>query len=262
MTTSSRALLTLAALAPTPLAAAPDARAIMEKVENRETGERMTADMEMILDDGATRTRKLRSFSRRDGDTDRIALFFTEPADVKGTGFLTWDARKSGKDDDQWLYLPALKRVRRIAAADRTGSFMGSDFSYADMTQRDLDDFNFEMVKEDMVDGAKVWQIRATPRSDAVKKEIGYEKSVLMVRQDNHVVVRAVNWLFEDPNLKLFEVKRLERIDGIWVPTETIMATRKGDKVLHKTTIRLSNVKIDAPISDALFTAKGLETGP
>ena len=111
----------------------------MERVDARDDGDNATQDMEMILIDknGNQRVREIRSLPPRRGEDTYSIMFFLSPADVKDTGFLTYDYDDDEKDDDQWLYLPALKKTKRIASGDKSGSFMGSDFSYADMTNRE-----------------------------------------------------------------------------------------------------------------------------
>ncbi|MGK7346547.1 MAG: outer membrane lipoprotein-sorting protein [Candidatus Nitrospinota bacterium M3_3B_026] len=240
----------------------PKARAIMEKVDARDDGDNMTSGMEMILIDknGETRTRKLRSFIKDFGEDTYRLLFFLEPADVKNTGFLTYDYDDPDKDDDQWLYLPALRKTKRIATSDKSGSFMGSDFTYSDMSSRDIEDYDFKLLKEDEVKGHKVWLIQSTPRSKKVIDETGYEKSVVFIRQDNHVVVRAVHWT-EDNKLKYFDVKELELIDGIWVAMEMTMTTKMGKTTIHKTILRNNDVKFNQSLDEDIFTIRRLEKG-
>ena len=116
-------------------------REIMEKVNARDKGDRSISEMEMILIDkkGKKRVRKLKTYGLEQGKDSKSLMFFISPADVKNTGFLTYDYDESGKDDDQWLFLPALKKTKRIAAGNKSGSFMGSDLNYSDMTSPDLD---------------------------------------------------------------------------------------------------------------------------
>ena len=96
-------------------------REIMDRVNERETGDRSTSEMEMILIDkkGRKRVRNIQSFGMEKGDDSLSLMFFLSPADVKNTGFLTFDYDASGKDDDQWLYLPALRKTKRIASGIR-----------------------------------------------------------------------------------------------------------------------------------------------
>jgi len=139
--TAVTALTAVLLAAPLP-AMAESVRQIMEKVDARDDGDNMTADQEMILIDknDHRRVRRMTFFSKDKGRDILKLMFFTAPADVRDTGFLTYDYYAGERDDDQWLYLPELKKVKRIASSDKDSAFMGSDFSYADMTKRVLDE--------------------------------------------------------------------------------------------------------------------------
>ena len=252
----------LVCLIPTFANAAPTGREIMERVDARDDGDLQTQDMEMTLIDkrGNQRVRTLRVWRRDEGEDEHGILFYLAPADVKDTGLLTYDYDDPDRDDDQWLYLPALKKTKRIASTDKSSSFMGSDFSYADMTERDLDRYTYKLLKEDEVDGVKVWQVEAIPNEKEMD-ETGYTKSVVFVRQDNDFVIRGVHWVKKGKRLKYFDVKKLEQIDGIWVATETHMTTKAGKTTLHKTVLRSNNVKFDQDLDPDDFTLRKLEAG-
>jgi hypothetical protein len=239
------------------------ARQIMERVDAREDGDTVTQDLQMVLIDkrGNQRVRKLRSFGRDVGEDEQSIMFFLTPADVEDTGFLSYDYDDPEADDDQWLYLPALSRIKRIAQGDKSGSFMGSDFSYADMTDRPLDHYEFELLGDAEVGGHPVWKVQSTPITEREKDETGYTKSVAFVRKDNFVVVRGVYWVKKGKRLKYFDVKKLEQIDGIWVATEMHMSTRKGKKTLHKTVMTSENVRFNQELSEDMFTQRRLEKG-
>lgn len=244
-------------------AAAPTGRAIMELVDARDDGDNAIADQQMLLIDGngTERKRVIRAFRREEGADEYLLIFFLSPADVKDTAMLTYDYGDPEKSDDQWLYLPALKKVKRIASSKKGGSFMGSDFSYADMTSRPLDRYEYRLMKETELDGVKLWQIEAIPISEEEIAETGYSRSVLFVRQDNYVIVRAVHWVKDRDRLKYMDVKRLEKIDGIWVPTETHMTTKEGRTTLHRTILTATDVRFDQPLDDQQFTTRRLEKG-
>lgn len=255
-----------AALAlPAANAAAEDlsAREIMQRVEDRDEGNPSIVDVEMTLIDksGKKRLREIRAFGFDRGKDELQLLFFLSPADLEDTAFLTYDYHESGKDEDQWLYLPALKKSKRIASSDRSGSFMGSDFSYADLTSRDLDQYDYTLMKETEVDGWKVWQIESIPRTKKEIKETGYTRSILFVRQDNFVVVRSVGWLKRGGRLKYMDVQSLERIDGFWIGTEIHMTTKKGKKTLHKTVLRNSNIRFRQQLDEDFFSVRQMEKG-
>ena len=241
----------------------PKARQIMEKVDARDDGDNITSDMQMVLIDKNEneRIRLLRSFRKDKGRDQWKLMFFLEPADVKDTAFLSYDYYNADKDDEQWLYLPALRKTKRIASSDKSGAFMGSDFSYADMTREALENFDYKLLKEMEVRGHKVWLIERMPRSERVIDEYGYTKSVQFVRQDNFVVVRAVHWVKEGGRLKYMDIKKLELIDGIWQPIEIHMTTTKAKRTLHKTIMRFQNVKFNQNLKESLFTVRQMEKG-
>ncbi len=239
----------------------PEARAIMEKVDEREDGDNRTADMQMVLIDkrGNQRVRQISSYIKDFGEDTYRIMFFDAPADVQGTGFLTYDYDDGSVDDDQWLYLPALRKTKRIANQDKSGSFMGSDFNYSDMTSRNLEDYDFRLMQETSVGEHKVWVIEALPRSEDVIDETGYKKGVLLVRQDNYVVIRSILWTEDGNKQKYMDMPGLEIIDGIWTPTEMTMTTKQGKQVVHKTVLVFSNIQYNQPLEESLFTVRRLE---
>jgi hypothetical protein len=254
----------LAALSPLP-ASADDAKAreIMQKVLDRDDGDNRTAEMEMLLIDkrGKERLRKLKTFQKDKGADSYGLLFFLHPADVKDTAFLTYDYDDPDHDDDQWLYLPALRKTKRIASTDKSGSFMGSDLNYSDMTDLVLKDYDFHLKKEMEDRGHKVWVIESIPRSEKVMDETGYSKTWHFIRQDIFFQVRAISWIHKKTALKYLDVKTLEKIDGIWVATEMHIFKKQGKKMLHKTILKLHDVQFDQPLDYDLFTTRKMETG-
>jgi len=242
----------------------PRAREIMEQVDQRDDGDNQTSNLEMILIDkrGKQRIRELQSFRKDKGEDSYSLMFFLSPADVENTGFLTYDYDDPDRDDDQWLYLPALKKTKRIAASNKSGSFMGSDFSYADMTDRPLEKYDYTLLQESEIDGHPVWVIQSIPIEEDEIDETGYTKSIQFVRKDNYVAIRAKIWLKKGKRNKYMEVKELTQIDGIWVTTLMTMTTKKGKQTLHKTVLRTSDIKFDQPLDFDDFSVRGLEAGP
>ncbi|CAA6823065.1 MAG: Outer membrane lipoprotein-sorting protein [uncultured Sulfurovum sp.] len=239
-----------------------NARAIMEKVDARDDGQTLEQEMLMVLIDknGNERTRDLKSYGKDVGEDEYRTMFFKSPADVKNTAFLTYDYDDSAKDDDQWLYLPALKKVKRIPSTDKSSSFMGSDFSYFDMTDRDLENYDFKILKETEVRGHAAWMIESTPRNQKVIDESGYEKTIALVRKDNYVVVRAINFLTNGEK-KYLDLKRIHEQNGIWLVDEMTMTTKKGTSTLHKTILTFDKIKLNGTIDDGVFTTRRLEKG-
>lgn len=250
-------------LAPLSAAGALTAQEIMEKVDARDDGDNMTATQEMVLIDkrGCKRVRQMKIFCKDKGNVILKLAFFLSPAEVKGAGFLTYDYYAGEKDDDQWLYLPALRKIKRIASSDKSSAFMGSDFSYADITRRVLDEWRFRLLKEADVRGHKVWLIEAIPVNPAVQDRYGYTKSVIFIRQDIFMPVRAVHWLKDGGKIKYMDIRRLEQINGIWIGTEIHMKTTKDKQTLHRTVLRVKDVKFNQDLDDKMFTVRRLEKG-
>ena len=238
------------------------ARAIMEKVDARDDGQTIEQDMMMILIDknNKKRIRDIKSYGKDFGEDTHQIMFFKSPADVKNTSFLTYDYDNANKDDDQWLYLPALKKVKRIPSADKSGSFMGSDFSYFDMTDRDLEDYDFKLLKETKVRGHDAWMIEGIPRNKKTIKESGYTKTIAIVRKDNDMVVRAINYM-KNGKKKYLDLKKIHKQSGVWVIDEMTMTTKKGKSTTHKTALKFKNIKVNKALSNDLFTTRRLEKG-
>ena len=236
---------------------------IAQKVHDRDEGDNSTSKMKMTLIDknGKKRIRDLKTFTKEKGEDTLKLMFFLTPADVKNTAFLTYDYEDSDRDDDQWLYLPELQKVKRIASSDKSSSFMGSDFTYSDMTSRNVEDYTYKVMKETKVGGDKVWQMLVTPKSEKTVEETGYTKSIVFVRQDNFVILQALNYIKAGKKLKYMQVKGLKLIDGIWTPTEMQMVTKKGKKMLHKTVFKFTEIKYNQKLDESLFTTRTLERG-
>ncbi len=242
------------------------AKKIMEKVNDRDDGDNQTSTILMDLLDkkGNKRIRRLRAFSKDKGKDKMQLMFFEHPADVRDTAFLTFNYDDSSKDDNQWLYLPALHKTKRIATSNKNCSFMGSDLNYSDLTSLDLDDYNFsffEKGKEAIINHEKTWVIWCIPKSKQTAKENGYDKALAFVRQDNFFVVRTLAWIEGSKDKKYFDVKKLEKIDGIFVATKLVITRKKGKQPVHKTILTVDNIKFNQELDDSFFTTRMMEKG-
>jgi hypothetical protein len=255
--------LLLLALAQAALFASLSVDEIVNKVDTRDEGDNGIGTMKMILIDKHKnkRVRDMKKYSKNFGEDIYSGIFFLSPSDVKNTAFLTYDYDDGAKDDDQWLYLPALKKTKRIASSDKSASFMGSDFTYSDMTSRTIEDYTYKLVKESKVGAHKVWVIESKPKTQITIDETGYTKSYMFVRQDNFVVTRALHFMTDGGKKKYMDVKKLEKIDGIWVATEIEMKTKKGKQTLHATILKFNDVKFNQNLNDNFFTVRQIEKG-
>ena len=251
----------------TSLLLAQSARDIMDKVQDRDDGDNIITNMQMQLIDknGHKRVRDMKTFSKDIGEDEKKLIFFLSPSDVKNTAFLTFDYKDDAKDDDQWLYLPALNKTKRIPASDKDSSFMGSDFSYSDMTEPVLSDYTFKIIKESVIKRktgkVKVWIVESLPKTQETIDETGYTKSIAYVRQDNYMLVRAKFYLKKANRIKYMDVKKIEKVDGIDVATITTMTTKQGKRTLHKTVLIQSDVKMNQDLKEDMFTTRTIEKG-
>ncbi|MFT7860248.1 MAG: outer membrane lipoprotein-sorting protein [Sulfurimonas sp.] len=254
-------LLALVALAS--VASADDkARAIAQAVYDRDDGQTIIQDMKMVLIDknNNQRVREIKTFDKDFGKDSYKIMFFKTPADVKDTAFLTYDYDDASKDDDQWLYLPALRKVKRIPTSDKSSSFMGSDFSYYDMTKRSVDDYTYKVLKHMKVRGHDTTMIESVPVDESVTEESGYVKTYGLVREDIDMVVRSIG-ILQNGDQKYLDVTKMHKQDGVWVIDEMVMTTKEGKTTKHKTILQFDNIKVNKPIDDDVFTTRRLEKG-
>jgi len=152
---------------------------IARRVNERDDGHQVSRAMamELVEKDGSSRTRLTRSFRRDFGDERRSVLFFEDPPNLKGTALLSFDYAQRNRQDDQWLYLPALRRSRRIATSERGRAFLGTDFSFEDMrkeTRLSLDDYRWRTAGSEEVEGRRCWVLEGIPVDDATARQLGY----------------------------------------------------------------------------------------
>ena len=130
---------------------------IMKKVDQRYTGETIEQTSTLVLIDKKNRKREriLKGFTKEVSTGTKSISFFLSPSDVKNTSYLSYNWDDPSKDNDSWLYLPSLQKTNRISGGDRSNSFMGSDFTYADLDGVEIEDYTYKIVKDsDVVDGA------------------------------------------------------------------------------------------------------------
>ena len=262
-------LMTTVLFASAGLAHAEDltAREIMERVDARDTGDSSEADAQLILIDkkDRERVRDLRMLSLEDGDTTKSITFFRSPTDVAGTAYLSFDHDDADRDDDAWLYLPALKQVRRIAAGDRSGSFMGSDFSYSDLNGPNIDWYDYTLLSADEeVNGHPAWRIESVPKpeyAERVLDETGYERSELWIRKDNFVQVQAKIQVNKGGRIKYFSARELEQIDGIWTAKRIQMITTRNGEREHASVFQIQRIDYNEHNDANLFTTQAMQQG-
>jgi len=225
----------------------------------RLAGAEATATLTIIDSKGRERIRQTAQVSKLydNGDTEKKLIRFLSPADVKGTGLLTFDYKE--KDDDMWLYMPALRKTRRIISSEKAKSFMGSEFSYADMTPPLFDDFTFEMLGEEKVDETECWKIAMIPNDEDIADENGYSKRISFIGKTDFVLRKAIYYDIDEELHKELTVKEIKEVDtknhkyrAMHMIMENIQNTRKS-------ILKVDRLVFNPDVKDEYFSTRYLE---
>lgn len=242
-----------------------DPETIMRAVDKRETEKNNKADLQMTIIDkkGRERHRTLLSRSFKFAEGTKMLMIFSQPADIRNTGLLSIDYDSSEKDDDQWLYLPSLGKSTRIASNNKSGSFMGSDFSYADMTRNNVSEYSYKMVEQNIkVDGEDCWVIESRPKSDKLEKETGYIKTHSWISKEKLMPIQVKAWIKKGRKLKYIKFNDIKKLDNLWVAHKLTAKTVRGKSVLSSTILLFNNLVINAQgVTEEDFTQRRLEKG-
>ena len=229
---------------------------IIENVYNRETGKDMQSDLTMTLINsrGDTRVRKIKQFIKDFGDMEKKIMFFVAPADVRNTSFMNWSYDEEGKDDDQWIYLPALKKVKRISSDSKSDYFMGSDFTYDDLGDRHPTEDEHKLLREETVDGENCYVVESIPKAN----EYMYSRTITWIIKDKWIGLKKEFYDEDGELLKTLRVKKYEKIKGYWIILSSEMHNVQKD---HTTKMELANVKLDTGIPASKFTERMMKRG-
>ncbi len=231
-------------------------REIVKKAYNRPTGEDQTSTLTMTLTNksGQTRVRKIKQYTKDFGDVEKSIMFFMTPADVKNTSFMNWSYDDDSKDDDQWIYLPALKKVKRISSDSKSDYFMGSDFTYDDLGDRKLDADVHKLLREETIDGQACYVVESVSKDE----DYMYSKTITWIRKDNFVGLKKEFYDEDDELLKVLKIKEVKKISGIWVITHSEMKNVQNN---HKTTIQLKDISINTGVPASKFSERMMMRG-
>lgn len=230
-------------------------REVAERMDSRDMGETTHAMVEMRLVNarGETRTRAIEQYGRDTPEGMRNVIVFHRPASVEGTRFLTVENR--GRDNDQWIYLPALGRVRRITGGESSDSFMGTDFTYDDIAGRDIDDYEYELLREERLGNRDTYVVESVPLPGTSSQ---YSRIVQYVDRESWIPVKIELYDRRGELLKVNRVHRMERVQGYWTIIENTM---ENVQTGHRTELQVRNFRYNREIPEGVFTVNFLETG-
>ena len=229
---------------------------IMQKVYDRPAGNDMEANLTMTLtsSSGSERVREIKQYIKDFGDVEKKIMFFIKPADVRNTSFMNWSYDAPGKDDDQWIYLPALKKVKRISSDSKSDYFMGSDFTYDDLGDRKPKDDQHKILREEELNGESCYVIESIP----IDQDYMYSRAVTWIVKDKWIGLKKEFYDEDGEHLKTLKINKFDKIKGYWIILETEMQNVQKN---HNTKMDLANVIIDAGIKDSMFTERMMRRG-
>ena len=229
---------------------------IIQNVYDRPEGNDMESELTMSLINsrGDKRVREIKQFSKDMGDMEKKIMFFQSPADVRNTSFMNWSYDEEGKDDDQWIYLPALKKTKRISSDSKSDSFMGSDFTYDDLGDRHPTSDNHKILREEKLNGEECYVVESLPKDE----EYMYSKTITWVIKDKWIGLKKDFYDEDGEMLKTLTVKKYNKIKGYWIQSESEMINIQKN---HTTHMNLSDIKIDTGISNNKFTERMMKRG-
>lgn len=246
-------LLPLAAVAETP---EEKGLSIAQETDKRDTGfGDSTADMLMILKNkhGQKSERKIRTRTLEvKDDGDKSLSIFDTPRDVKGTAFLNFTHKVA--DDDQWLFLPALKRVKRISSRNKSGSFMGSEFAYEDISSQEVEKYTYKWIRDEVYDGNECFVIELYPVD---KKNSGYTRQIVWIDKTEYRQFKVEYYDRKNSLLKTLTVKGYKKyMDKYWRANEMNMVNHQTGK---STSLVMSNYKFRTGLTEKNFNKNSLK---
>ncbi len=234
----------------------PSGLQIVQNVYDRPEGNDMQSELTMTLINsrGDERVRIIKQFIKDFGKVEKKIMFFLKPADVRNTSFMNWSYDEEGRDDDQWIYLPALRKVKRISSDSKSDYFMGSDFTYDDLGDRHPSDDVHKLLREEKLNGEDCYVVESIPKDE----EYMYSKTVSWIIKDKWIGLKKEFYDEDGEHLKTLTVKKYGKIKDYWVIQHSEMHNVQKD---HTTRMELKNIKIDTGIADSKFTERMMKRG-
>ncbi|MCF8001118.1 MAG: outer membrane lipoprotein-sorting protein [Halanaerobiales bacterium] len=238
------------------LAAELNGRKIFDRAQTLDTVNDFKAEMKMtiIRQSVRKRVRKLKTKTlNKENGVEMTMMRFLEPADVRGTGFLT--VENTDGADKTYLYLPAMGKPRRISSEERGGNFMSSDFTYEDLSFT-LSDYNHKLIGNEKIDGEDVYVVESIPVSKEIKDNVGFAKRKSYFSKERFVMVKSIYFNERGKKIKKLINSEFKQIkEGEWLVTRMVM---QNEKEGSKTIIEYDDFEINTGISADQFSVRQL----
>lgn len=239
----------------------PECREIMQKSREVSKLDGMEAISTLHIYDakGRERIRQTSMASKlfENGTTEKRIIRFLAPAEVKGTGMLIYDHDE--RNDDMWIYLPALRKTRRIINNEKSQPFMGSEFSNADMSAPSLEDFNYTLSGSETLDGTDCWIIEVLPVNEGIMDEVGYERQIVWIGKQDFVLRKAE---YYDGNDELYkqmicsDIRQMDKSGKKYLATRMEMNNIQNGR---KSVMTMDKIQHKPDIKETYFTLAYLE---
>jgi Outer membrane lipoprotein-sorting protein len=231
--------------------AAENPRQILDEAQKRTNTKTQRYEGLLQTFEGNGKTTQKRWVQDRIGahGQSKAVIRFTAPPEVKGVALLI--VNHPDRSSDQWMWTPAIERDRRIALQDRSTRFFGTDFSFEDLEERDVDQYDYSLLGEEAIDGAACWKIQSIPKQS---KSSQYSSAVLWIRKDNYAFAR-VESLVKDQVVRRLNYSRIINIQGIWTAQELTMTDLKRGSL---TRLTLEKVEYNLPLKEDDFTLQAI----
>jgi outer membrane lipoprotein-sorting protein len=208
---------------------------------------------------GNQRVRKFSSAQKTDASraVTKMVMRFLEPADVKGTGILTFDYEN--KDDDMWLYMPALRKIRRIVSSEKTKSFMGSEFTNSDITKPIISEYTYKTLGSEIVGGVECWKLEIVPATKEIGATYGYSKKVAWIGKADYTARKTEFYDLEGRLLKVMTAPKVQLLDEKnkkYQPVDITMANKQNGRTSR---IVMEKLIFNPKVKDEYFTTDYLE---
>lgn len=248
-----------------------NAIAILEKSDQAfyAAGADLKADvtMELITSDGKQRTRSLtmlrlngasHAMNMPGGAEQKYFLYFREPSDVRRMTFLVW--KYPEKEDDRWIYVPALDLVRRVAASDKRSSFVGSDFTYEDISGRDISADTHKFLREEKLGSNDCYVIESTP-----KETLDYVRRIAWIDKTTYLPLKEEYYDLQNELARVFTADKIENVasgGGSGAIPTVLKRTMRNVKSGHRTEVTFKSVSFNVGLTDDIFTERYLRQAP
>ena len=228
-----------------------DPQQIVEEAQKRTTAQSQQYEGTLQVIDAKNKITEKRWEYERIGShgASKAVLRFTAPAEVKGVALLVLN--HPDRSSDQWMWTPAINRERRIALQDRSTRFFGTDFSFEDLEERDINQFDYKLLGEESLDGAACWKVQSTPKESKVSQ---YTHSYLWIRKDNYAFAQIDNYS-KNQLVRRAHYTDIRNDQGIWTAHQIDMHDLKRNS---HTILKIEKLYYNVPMKDDAFTREAL----